>query len=616
MKFFALTLLLLVAQVSHAHTGLIPVASTYKDEGTLKSRELQGSGLTFSIDLKKAKTRLFVLTASHVSQGKLGLEIDQHTLNPDSILGRLSSDDEDVELIELKPDTLTPLGFWNSDQSQIQIDIPAFKTWAESQNPDAILRMTPPGPTASEVFTLKGDWVKKSGTAFSQSFEKNSQYGFGTTKDDWEKLSYLPLTDEIYSNSTLTPGMSGAPLLKMELGCDQTHLICLSVHGLARRTLRGLPGSWFASDHAISVVIHQYLKGQRGHLKSDLTTWHMRNSLTYRDFGNGSAEIFPASAAIADGVRGDGADGVRGDGGDSVEDFMIWNPDLWKELDISPGIRFGGNPILGFTLLGNTNFYLEDNPKSLFDLAKHGRPYFKPQPISLRSNFKKLLSEKLKGLLNQEKTDDELALRDLNKGQVPIHLLEASILSGLVKHESEQDFIKAAIKESSQRILSAYPEQFALLNGKDDLNLLSSTQNTVLRTNKDWIEIRADRIHFELEGPAPEYESISFDLDPQGRLLGLDGKPENPFFIPILQRLTQTRKHVLIDLRSVFFVDASRFKAWIWDGSLGAPPADVSQISAMDFALAASEGPILRFRTEDSPQIYEIQFNSIRALKN
>lgn len=123
------------------------------------------------------------------------------------------------------------------------------------------------------------------------------------------------------------------------------------------------------------------------------------------------------------------------------------------------------------------------------------------------------------------------------------------------------------------------------------------------------INIAKDHIFVFFAGPPPQNEVIHFILDQYGRLLDENHNPA-PLFTPYITIKSKTDKLYFIDLRSLFFVNTSNYIEPNESPGLFKTPRD-PKFTKHHLERLLVEGPILRIRSEDSPQIYDIQFNRV-----
>lgn len=675
--------------------GILPISSQYNDEGVNKKEETpqsnslfnsKGSMLLFTYQTKPEGTRLFGITSSHVSQGR-NFSIDGKIIDSQTLIGRLAQNDDDLEILEFANNSMESMAEWDQESSLIILNADKLKKWIEAnkkiQNP--FVKMTKEDGSFLNNFVLKGDWINSTPQNFSQSYSHQSQYNFGTNQSNFGDLTYLPIENEIYALASLSPGISGSPLIsivkpkllsKIKNNSFFSHInfsidqlfsnFNFSVIGISKSAARNLPGSWFATAPSVAHLFKSYLEGTRGTLGE--TRWHLRNGLTYRNFGNGASEIFPTTYKVGNLTRGDGGNLIRGDSS-QIEITSPFDLETWMSFQITPGIKYNNKPILGFRIFNDIGFYVEGNPNKVleyfkpsildrFNMRFNGKISTLIKEIPLHSNFIALLTDKFKGYIHQVRREDETNLKKFHKGEIPLNKSQFTALLNddfTEPNNSKIDTISPISSSNnsniSQQILTilknrdrsydddekkqyinywqtvlqrkidvTHPKIDKLLDQHTDSNfnitLSSSTSNESIDTSQSNITIKNNLIHFHIKGPKPEEETMSFVLDYYGRIVDQASLANTTdFFIPLLKIKSNLGKNFTVDLRSLFFVDTSRYIAKSINPSF-IQVDEKFKLEQLDLLYALMEGVVLRFRSEATQQIYEIQFNDIRSNMN
>lgn len=661
--------------------GILPFGSEYLDEGKNKKYLIQGTLFLFQYkESQSQSTRLFGLTASHVSQGNSTLFLDGKPIPQDLILGRLANNDEDLEIIEFTPGSLDSIAEWNPKKELIQVDTVQINEWLN--HPELVnrskVRMT--DEKRGGNFVLKGEWVTTQSEPFSQNVDLTTSYeNDGKLKEDWFKLFYLPIEDEIYALARISPGMSGSPLLtnhsprvsELNYKAGEDHLANILavvlgdlshenedqshsyVLGIAKSSDRYVPGSWFVTEKSISNILQSYLKGSRN--TTNQTQWKMRFGLTYRDYGNGNAEINPASYKTGGFSRGDGGfsrcnkgglgrsdnGGLdRGDSGASVFCSLseaVYESQFWKILDITPGVKYNYSPILGFLNEMNLGFYVEGSPQKVLT-------YFSSllssttNTISLTSDLRPFLISKLKTLLEQKMKLSKLELQysegDSMTSKMKLEHSNYKMIAAFYRPANPDDNEQKLIQEI-KRLASMSEEEYVnhsrleleqkiknyqiildkklnpalKLNEKTELTLRSEMFKSPFDPRYTKISFNQQKVHFILQFLSPQVENLDFELDRYGRLLK-DNKPLTTYFSPYITVFSSSKKAYYVDLRSLYFVNTSTVVNLDENpGPLKVPKT--SSFSERQWERVMLEGPLMRIRSEGSPQIYEIQFNAV-----
>ncbi len=593
---------------------------------------------------------------------------NQASTSPAQILGRLANNDDDIELIEFQNNLFEPLAEWNNSIHLITISIDAFKDWLNQQSnaKKAIVRMNFNSGFLSDI-VLKGDWVQSESQHFSQNYEHHSQYNFGTSQSEHEQLTYLPVENEIHAQAILGPAMSGSPLLTIHspIPYSKSHTFKLpsvlesllkentfqySVIGITKGNRRHQPGSLFTSAQPIADLINAYLKNKRG-LTSE-TQWHLRYELTYRTFGDDSSEIIPSTERLGGFGRSDGGGFSRTDsGGFSRTDSggfgktdgsdpigQTQRPlssqlsfDHWLKFNIYPsGVKYKNNFILGFTLFDHVGFYVDGNPDrtlEFFRLSMLGRMglWMNGVPrsekiIPMNADFISLLKNKFLAYVHQIQREDETKKGQLKNNEIPLSKSLMYSLLDIQKHyvdpsefDSKEELIKSYLKLLDFKLETVHPTIEYYFKNKNDhaqlnFTLGSTTRSEVLKIENQKITIHDGVIEFQLMGPKPEYDEIKFKLDQYGRLLNEKNEP-SPSFMPMIRIQSQHHAY-LVDLKSLFFVDTSRFTS-TYINPTGVLMDEKPSLHPTDLIHILLEGPLLRFKLEKLPQMYEVQFNKI-----
>lgn len=664
--------------------GLIPVSSTYTDDGTQEKTSIQGSLLLFTYhDEENNSQRLFGITSSHVSQGQHSLKFSGTSILTYQLLGRLANNENDLELFEfpihyVSDGIITPLGHWNKKIKQIVVSKKSIDQWINDDEKKArsLVYFEKSKNSTFEYFTLKGDWVQKEMNPSTQTPLLSSELVYGNSTENKVKLLYIPTENEIYSRTQIIPGMSGSPLLSNTNSKSSSILFnamvsnqllngllefsetnepsSVYVLGLAKNYDRYLSGSWFTTETSISNLLFSYLDGKRQWINP--TRWKLRYGITYRDFGDGSAEIYPfaenrnrspyvskgeAARGEAGGPgrgdgggpgRGDGGGPGRGDGGDN---------DHQKSLNetfqnILPGVMFEHEHILGFHLFQNVGFYIEGNPRKALDYLTDGQ-----QPsnstIKVNSDFHQLFLNKLQASwqlkieLNNEKIQAlsenkeiyDIKLEYFTFQQIFKQCQEDKSSCSIKPYEDIEKLGKMSYDEYVENKLSffkfkrdnTYPSWMKQLN---KINSLKASQSIIVQSemkksaldiNKLKLEIHKDRIDIQLVSPAPLNELIQFSLDRYGRQLQ-NKQPLTTYFSPYIRVTTKSNHWYYIDLRSLYFISTLYLHDPLETPGIIESP-EKPKISTYALQRLLSEGPTIRFGSSDSSQIYEVSFNKI-----
>lgn len=642
-------------------SGFIPIASYYIDQGTKEKVLISGSCLIFKYLDSQKSTRLFGITSAHVTQGGSDLVVNDlsfNSKNSPEILGRLANNDDDIELIEFKNNLFQPMADWNQEDQFITISLDEFKTWKDNHpfKENSVVKMTKNNEIPSNI-VMKGAWVHSFSQDFSQKYGSQSQFNFGISESNFDQLIYFPIENEVQGNAIVGSGMSGSPLLsvikpyslsEIQNGNVQfgglnilENLFALKYHviGITKGNRRNQPGSLFASAHPIAQLINAYINksynnnDKAGYLSP--TRWNLRYGLTYRTFDNQSSEIIPSTQRLGGFGKTDGGGFTKTDGGDSRLNMEGPNNqvspfDHWQNFNISPsGIKYKNSNILGFTLVDGVGFYVDGNPNLVldyFDLSflKKWALAFRGVSISTDSipvdtNFISLLKKKFLAFSKQIKREDELKISQLNSGQIPINReliynLRKDIWNLKFEENQNSNLSDKAyllkLLEFKTNTVQPYIEKF--LNHKDSKSfiLMSNTKNNDLNIEDFKIEIADNKIQFHLLGPNSQSDKISFTLDKNGKWID-ENNITSPYFQPIL-RVKSGQKFYLVDLRSLFFVDTSRFTLQRVNPSVIFIDKK-QELSADDLVHMLLEGPLLRIKDEKHSQIYEVQFNMIET---
>lgn len=283
-----------------ADPSLVTVISTYTDVITKKETIIRGTGF-----LVKSADRLFVITASHVSQGQ-NLKILQ-TQGEIQVISRYYPRKSDIEIIEVNAKNISTHFehssdgiVWNTDKkfSFRQID--------------------------SQSFVLKNAWVK------DDNLQADNDYVTRNPKTmNLDNYGYT-----LSSESLIQPGYSGAPLISKiaEPFFDTSGMLSFDlregfnlkalsgkyfVRGLAIKRDRFFANSTFISSRIIQSTIKDFLN--KTPIKdTDINTWMLNSGVLIRKVDYDTFEAAALGSVVGNGVSADGGNGVSADGGNGV----------------------------------------------------------------------------------------------------------------------------------------------------------------------------------------------------------------------------------------------------------------------------------------------------------
>lgn len=289
--------------------SLVTVISYYDNlSAPFQKIKIKGSGF-----LVWAFNKQFVVTASHVSQGKdRQIFFGNKKLN---ILGDLYEGKNDLHVIEVEP-VLESYPMMLRDDNFIE--------W---QKEESVRSRT----VDQFNFVLLNDWVKDPNLALDNDYSKMRVDDVHCT------LNCVSLR----SDTIMQPGSSGSPLLtripeevewkKTTLPFDSREKLPFKrgkyfLRGLTIKRERFFAQSAFVPVDSIVSAIKNYM--QRPAKTSNFLTWNMSGSLMFRNIGERIHESAVISAAVGNSVSMDGGNSVSMDGGD----LALMNEDAPSEV--------------------------------------------------------------------------------------------------------------------------------------------------------------------------------------------------------------------------------------------------------------------------------------------
>ncbi|MGZ3779656.1 MAG: hypothetical protein ACXVCY_03410 [Pseudobdellovibrionaceae bacterium] len=347
--------------------------------------------------------RYFVLTASHVSQGKnLEITVGSEKLVP-LPFGRLADTRRDIELIEIqKPTKAVPVAFLSTlpDGSQ------ALGTYFQNLGNNLLLYTT--SHTIINPF-----WISQNVTGSVQKpsihnsfliipqkdYCANQQVGENLQSENFE--SKTPFMESLFGDVLLTtypivvaPGMSGAPLFRQHNFSNQLFFF----DGITLKFERTGNTTYFAKSESILALLNRYLfKSIDDHLKLEPIFWKSRNGLLYREFCTSWSKCDGSTLEIQpDTIQAGG--GVEGDGGSDYGTKNCDKFDPYEKYQILSGLRYKGQNVLGFKIepnSGGNSVYVEAN-LAAFDFISKNAGQFKVEPISQEVQLLPLLLNRYK----------------------------------------------------------------------------------------------------------------------------------------------------------------------------------------------------------------------------
>jgi len=314
---------------------LVKVSSTYLDLKTKQNVRFDGSGFLVSFFI-----RLFVLTASHVSQGK-NTEITHFSIQNEKlkILGRLTSNLDDVEIIEVENPKLLSLSSnlsqmvfslaeYSSSQRQFVLTQNAQLFWKQKKRGAAWV----PGEhqmLASEAVIPLPTWIQPSEEVLHSADFQNPMRSV-------QELGNLIVYTRI------AHGTSGGPMVTSASSfMGENNWV---VSGIALRVSRFFNYSVFASDAVLSKILMKYVSGKRGQL--DEFRWNVKDGVTFRQSLNKrTQEITPLHMSVALLNEVPTGNGVEADGGNgaSATSFL-------PATQFQPGMLLDSKVVVGFWL--------------------------------------------------------------------------------------------------------------------------------------------------------------------------------------------------------------------------------------------------------------------------
>lgn len=364
----------------------VQVSSEYMDEGKPKDREKPffGAGTVVEIDGK-----LFVLTASHLTQGK-NLEIKLGSRVLKAVPGdRLTDNLRDIDLIRLEASPCVhPLAVYSKDKFErgngyfISMKYPQGST-LRKQHEGALklFRKNSIQINANPDERLSiPDRVAKKPHGWNSKLVPADRGLWGDRGDDDGRKLYLSASGTSYFvDIGIVGGVSGAPYLGVQYlnlfdafrtadgGSDplmwlksgeSTQNDSIIIRGLALSYQRDFEGSHLATADQLAHLADRFITGDRGQIGK--TKWKVRNGLLYRDLGDGTLEINPSvrqAGGGGDGQGGGGGDSQGGGGGDGQggdgqggDGYVHGDSasDAWEKYVIDGGMTWKGAPALAF----------------------------------------------------------------------------------------------------------------------------------------------------------------------------------------------------------------------------------------------------------------------------
>lgn len=270
--------------------SLVTITSQYTDiYNQARKSVIQGSGFLVSHN-----NRVFVITASHVSQGE-DLKITQGAQSLTSI-GRLYDGAGDLEIIEVQNTFKTSLVAsgslitWNPEQS-----IPRAK-WIDSHN-----------------FTLLNNWVVDPFLQIDNEFQKKR-----ASELYCDLYCFL-----LHAETLMQPGSSGSPVITYVPTAqgpvalnpyDQRERVQFGeqgqfkVRGLVIRRERFFSNSSFIPAWRIITLLSNYINGSRTPTQLD-TAWKLAGPTLIRQSPNSFSESAATGTSSGNGVSMDGGNG-------------------------------------------------------------------------------------------------------------------------------------------------------------------------------------------------------------------------------------------------------------------------------------------------------------------
>ncbi len=393
---------------------LVSIESHYKTENSLEQLvAVKGYGV-----LIKKDDKIFVLCDSHLSQGTSSIRIMDYQGKLIEWNSRLANNDADIEMFEIIETEINDVFYYSEFSSTFVLDsdkIPAklTKTFFKIGS-DTYLPIHP---------NLVKKALEFNKTTRNSTYE-SGLYGYASENHEKRDRGFLqkPFDNQgWFSDSSVVPGMSGAPALKNITLKNKNYW---SILGLTTGYHRYFNRSYLTDIQQINQLISNYEKGLRE--RTSLTKWKFDRFL-YRDYGNNTLEINPlknlsGSAIHLSSGGGSGGDSGGGSGGDSGESSVSNKFINFTDLNIKWGMKY----------LDKETFVFQIN-----DLLKMQPPVFifaSPNGLSLAKsivnqdmnftfeskgfeeiNFHKIFAERLK-LSSAYNRDSDLKLLNLDSG--------------------------------------------------------------------------------------------------------------------------------------------------------------------------------------------------------
>lgn len=327
----------------------VDVQSTYTDEATGQPHAISGGG-TLVMLREGFRTRYFVQTASHVSQGQnLQLKTaDRERSISLEVVRRYADVLADVEFVEVRASALKPemaLASYDVRAGRFYIDEDWTEGWGTiARNPSLMRRL-------GKVFVPGPIQPVGVGAALTLPAAVTA-----TPSAPASRFWLLAGERQLAIDASTAPGTSGSSLV-VQSELDSRWILV----GPALSTERFGKTSFFPSPNAVATTFQSLLAGRTTAKESE---WRVRNGLTSRRMSGGSAEVVDASVRLVgngadrDGGNGENRDGGNGsirdggngslrDGGDGPASGASIGPiGIWKSLGIQPGILWQGQPAL------------------------------------------------------------------------------------------------------------------------------------------------------------------------------------------------------------------------------------------------------------------------------
>lgn len=274
--------------------GVVPAGSTFQDENpSYPVAERFGTSAIVESSIV-SKNHQLVLTAAHLVDGK----------DPWVLVGG-----KKVRALDFLIDA-------DNDQALLRIprarsEVPALKYDSKSdelrvsrnfQKLNRDFRISSLFQDGSDLHTPLVLWSNLGSESYPRGYVGNTD---GKTVSSAARV--VSWGDQIKTPSRSAEGQSGAFLYGYQSG---------KVYGVLGQSNYFFRESFYSSPQALKRLFRAYSQGRRGHLTQ--SRFKMRNSLPYRDFGDGISEATFSDRSTGKGVYGDPGKGVYGDPGKGV----------------------------------------------------------------------------------------------------------------------------------------------------------------------------------------------------------------------------------------------------------------------------------------------------------